>query len=465
MSSFGIKYKNRVNVLQEQDGGIMRKVKLVAVIVIFITVVALMSCVSAVNDSILQGFELSSSQMRNRNHIEQVKAFGAGSTAYINKDGSKTIYLNAGLIEYSQNVITEKMQGYYTSDGTHVKKNFSKEEVQIKSQENPGNYINIFWEEEKEPLLVKHVNSFGQKMDSVCYKNMFGENSDVYFYSTVYGVNSEIVIPNREAVGKYTFNISVPDIFPQMSLDYILLKNLYEEDVNLSMLYMPMVVDSNGKWSNSNKIELINKDMKDGTYIVQFSLDEEFVNSEDTEYPIVMNQSFYLDHYSEPDNSVFSQTTDEDKHYLTPYMMLGDDTAKGEGYALIRFESLEEMKIDPESIVSAKYYVRNLYDLPKKSVVGLYAVTSDWCSINTTWRSMPSYDEKRVAHVLIEEKGDYCFDITDLVKQMFASTGNEVAKYSVRNGFFIKSETSGVNMLFASGDNGLFTPCLELIIR
>ena len=145
-------------------------------------------------------------------------------------------------------------------------------------------------------------------------------------------------------------------------------------------------------------------------------------------------------------------------------MLLGDSTIKGEGWTFIRYETLNNLPLDPEKIVSAKYFFHNLFDLQKEAKISAYAVTADWCSINTRWFNRPPFDEKPLSEVIIQKAGDYKLDVTALMKEMITNKNRKNAIYSVQNSFLIKSETQDINIIFASGDNGLFSPLLEIVL-
>ena len=97
--------------------------------------------------------------------------------------------------------------------------------------------------------------------------------------------------------------------------------------------------------------------------------------------------------------------------------------------------------------------------------MGAYPVTADWCSINTRWFNRPPNDDKPVGTTVVKKRGDYEIDVTALLKEMIANKGRETAKYSVQNSFLIRCDTPGGNLLLASGDNGLFSPCLEILLE
>lgn len=145
-------------------------------------------------------------------------------------------------------------------------------------------------------------------------------------------------------------------------------------------------------------------------------------------------------------------------------MLLGDKTLKGEGWTYIRYETLNNLSIDTDKVVSAKYVFCNLFDLPKEVKIGAYAVSADWCSINTRWFNRPPFDERPLSQVTVNDKGDYSIDITPLFKEMIKNKGVKDSKYSVNNSFLIKCDTPDSNIVFSSGDNGLFSPFLEVVI-
>lgn len=225
-----------------------------------------------------------------------------------------------------------------------------------------------------------------------------------------------------------------------------------------------VVIDDIGKWCYSNTVRLIEKDSSTNTYTVEYTIDQKFLQDKSTKYPVVLNQSIHLYKPKQPDTSAYENTDEQAGHYLSPYMLLGDKTIKGEGWTFVRYETLNSLNIPADKIVSAKYVFHNLFDLEKEAKIGAYAVTADWCSINTRWFNRPPFDEKPISEVLIKDRGDYELDITALMKEMIANKERENAKYSVQNSFLIRSDSIDSNMIFASGDNGLFSPVLEIVL-
>ena len=197
---------------------------------------------------------------------------------------------------------------------------------------------------------------------------------------------------------------------------------------------------------------------------MEYGVDEEFLNDKKTKFPVTLNQSIHLYKPKQPDTSAYENTGDEASHYLSPYILLGDDTLKGEGWTYIRYETLNNLHIDPDKIVSAKYIFHNLFDLEKETKISAYAVTADWCSINTRWFNRPPFDEKPISEVIVKKSGDYQLDITPLFTEMIRNKDVEGATYSVQNSFMIRSDTEDSNVIISSGDNGLYSPLLEIVL-
>jgi len=144
--------------------------------------------------------------------------------------------------------------------------------------------------------------------------------------------------------------------------------------------------------------------------------------------------------------------------------LLGDSTQKGEGCVYVRYETLDKLDIDADKIISAKWVFRNISDLKNEVKISAYAVTEDWCSINTRWFNQPLHDETPLDIAKLSKCGDYEIDITPLLKEMIKNRGEENPKYSVRKSFMVKCYTSDSRVLLSSSNSGLFSPLLEITL-
>lgn len=387
--------------------------------------------------------------------------------AYSKNDSTTEIYLYSAPVEESLNEISETEEGYEV-DGSYFRKVFPKDVSQEQPIQigNSNNYMKVYFSANNIPQAQKQTNIlFEVQRESVVYSDAFGKGIDYVCYPTSFGYNSEIVIPKRTDNNTFTIKIQLPNLVPDTgSPDYILFKTALSKGEVKSILYTPLIYDANGNWSYANSVKLTEKDSETNTYTVEYKIDEEFANSKDTKYPLHINQSLHLYKSKQPDTSAYENTGDEAGHYLSPYMLLGDKTLKGEGWTFVRYETLNSLNINPDKIISAKYVFHNLFDTDREVKIGAYAVTADWCSINTRWFNRPPFDEKPISEVIIDKSGDYELDITSLFKEMIKNKGKENPKYSVQNSFMIRSDTENSNIIFPSGDNGLYSPLLKIVL-
>lgn len=349
------------------------------------------------------------------------------------------------------------INGRYTSINLPQSLN-NESSISCKTGEN---IIKVFPSDDKEYIgeLIEYNNIFNKKDQAIVYSDMFGKDVDFFCMPTSFGINSEIVLKNKPETNIFSIKISLPKTYNYIiSPDYISFKD--NENVK-SLVYTPIAIDKKGTWEYNNQIKITEENADNGTYIIQYEINSEFLKN--ASYPVILNQSIYNYKSKQPDTSVYENVDSNDEHYLSPYIILGDNTYKGEGWAYIRYETLADLNIDSENIISAKYIFRNLFDLQEEAIIGLYPVTVDWCSINTRWDSRPLNNENPIDFIKIKKAGDYEVDITEYLKEMIKNK-NKNEPYSIENGFLIKSESKDSKIILASGDNGLFSPCLEIIL-
>lgn len=436
---------------------------------VIVIIVILLNNNAKILDNVTKAYVLNANEMKERGHTTLINSKYNNVLQYNNLDGTRTIYVFSAPIEYINNEIVE-INNDYMNTGTHTTKVFPKviNNVNGITVSSSSTKIVILPNDDikSEAKIALRKNVFKQEINSINYHDFFQNNYNYYCYLTSFGINSEIIIPNNK--GENTFKIKIQlfdNLIPDTkSPDYIIFRSPLDSDEVKAILYTPLIVDNNGKWCYENSVKLISKDNNTNIYTIEYMINEKFFNSPNTKYPITSNQSIHLYIPKQPDTSVYSQTEDEASHYLSPYLLLGDSTIKGEGWAYIRYETLKHLNINEEKIISAKYNFTNLFNLDSELKIGVHAATADWCSINTRWYNRPPFDENIIDEVIIKNAGDYYLDITPLLKEMIKNIKDKDAIYSIQNSFFIKSKTKKTNVILPSGDSGLFSPFLEIII-
>ena len=379
---------------------------------------------------------------------------------------SQIIRLYAGPVK-PQIPLGDSQDGSYSVSSTRVRIEIPRQfspEAPIRMADSNGFLELLPLEGTAAGQAHSQANCFGQQRESVWFESLLGEGIRYSITPLEWGVNTEILLPDKE--GKHTFQmkLNVPSGWEadERSKEVLVFRDRQDISRVQGMVYAPLAVDANGRWNGQTGVELAESDPENGVYTIEYTVSEEFLQDPKTRYPVTLHQSAGLYVSKQADTCVHEKG---ETSYLSPCLTLGDAGGMGDSKALIRFDSLQELDLDPDSIQSAKYIVRNLFDLPQKVKLSAYAVTENWSSPNANWDNCPAYDQAPVGEVLIQGKGEYALDITTLVREMVKNKRFENTKYAVSKGFLLHCETPGANVLLASGDNGLYSPCLELEIK
>ena len=225
-----------------------------------------------------------------------------------------------------------------------------------------------------------------------------------------------------------------------------------------------MAADKSGQWRFANAVRLAAEDSDKGEYTVEYTIDEDFLADDATTYPVSVTHSINLYKPKQPDSTAYENTGETAGHYLSPYFLTGDTTTKGEGWTYVRYETLNSLPIAADKIISARYIFYNLFDAPKEVLIGAYAVTGEWGSLSIRWSNRPSNDKTPVSQTPVQKAGEYSLDITTLFQEMLKNKNNKNTKYSVSKSFMFKSDTAGSGLIFPSGDGGLYSPYLEIVL-
>lgn len=385
-------------------------------------------------------------------------------STYLNENGTKTIYISTAPMEQEEVFMRQEGNEYFRKgDFIEVR---MPERLGGDSKIKIGQGMYISTEENKvcKAKAEDKCNIFGQKKACIVYEDSLGKQIDLNCYPTSFGINTEIVIPAY--TGRNVFQIKAEQR-PAENLyviadspDYTVLRT--DQEVKY-IVYTPLAVDAENKWCYRNRIEMA-ENKSNGTYTVSYVINEAFLKDPGTKYPVTLNQSIYAYVPKQSDTAMYSGTGDTGTHHLSPYMLLGDRTSKGEGWGFVRYEALYDFDIPAEKILSAEYFFHNLFDSGKELKLGVFAIVNDWCSVNTRWRTKPGYDKVPVKTARVKERGVYSIDITRLFVEMMKNKRVYEPPYSLRNSFFLRSLTKESNMLLAAGDSGIFSPYLRIVV-
>ena len=399
-------------------------------------------------------------QIQEHDLVEKQICLDEHTQIYKDNKGLTHYYIYASPLEKSNCKLQDSVDGYIY-DGNFVSNCFPKE----LSKNNNINIVKdtqsiaIFPVDDRiySSTFKTNKNVFGLKRECIEYKDFFGKNTEMICYACPFGINFEIVLNKKLQSNKFNLKIRIPDVVPDTSsLDYITMNTLYGK--TKLKINTPLLVYKKG-WNYENSVKLIDKE--NDIYTIEYSINEELFEN-DNLYPMVLNQSIYVHTDKQPDTSVYKKFNDK-KFYLSPYMVF--ENIRGKNNTYIRFDNLSGLDIDYKTVVSAKYILRNLFKTNDTINMGVYAVKEEWCSINSNWDNKANYDGQALDIQKINKAGDYGFDITKHFKKMLKNGKDNKKNHTLNKGFMLKVNSKSEKILLASGDNGIFSPYLEIVTR
>lgn len=135
---------------------------------------------------------------------------------------------------------------------------------------------------------------------------------------------------------------------------YILFKNGSE---NKNIIYGPLAQYTvNGQSQMDMTTQMTASKGKEGI-IVSLTIDENILNSIDSNFSVHLDPSFEVYLNKMPDSTAYSKH--DVNNYLANYAVIGNHPEFGEGWHYLRFRLNWFMMQPPKNLLSAKYVVKN----------------------------------------------------------------------------------------------------------
>lgn len=384
--------------------------------------------------------KFSKAEMEERGH-KQILYANKNQIAYLNNDGTKTIYL------YSSNIFDED---------DNPKSDLMREHnirTDFTSKDDESVAVSVCLADKRIFSLFGLLHGRGEETE---VENCYGEtvtatmHGNGWVYQTQYGLNFESnITANEEKV--YNYQMQIDSCYADVSCpEYILFRQKVTKSV-VAIVYAPIIVtDSSELLIGTIKIKEQNEDT--GEYIIESRICNE------NEYDSTVCQSYSVYVSKQPDSSVYS-ITPEVNRYLSQYIWMGGGEQKTE--TCIRFETLEELSEKGENIESAQYYIHTISGNARQLVIE--PLVDDWCSFMVDWNSKPRSDSSISKKGKLLDNDDVVFDVTSIIREWLQRDPNSV--YSIRKGVMLKNAGKNNNVLLASNDNGLYGTVLVLKVK
>lgn len=384
-------------------------------------------------------------------------------------------YLKNGTFEEIDNTLLEENEEYVNKANSykvHFTKNLKKYLMKI---ERENYYIEVSLSTQNKFKLKKEVNK-EKSISNIVYQNIF-KGVNIRYSLLPNHVKEYITLNNKE--------------FDTNNLVFVLKTNLKlveNEDRSINVvegtniiftLNSPYMTDKNGIVNDNVFYKF---DYKDNQYILKLVVDQEWLKSETTKYPVNIDPT--ITNYGESNNVydtyIFPNDSSVDRNNRE-YLKVGVENTNGFNTinrALIKFE-LPTIGTGSQ-IIEANLNLRGYPDFTHSyttDFVNVYRITTDWNETDANWNSMNNKYDSRVEGTFesnriyyIDSDGNISLstcgcDITNIVKKWYSDYPNYGIMLKLNNEVY---KTDVIPMFFSKNNSisgGNPKPLLSIVYR
>ena len=402
------------------------------------------------------------------NHEEQIHDYDSPYTiCYRNKNNTYSMYVFSSPIQYNSGtgyeiidntvVKTEKEGFAYENRSNEIKTYFPLSLSEYFVVEQGTTYIKFKpnWNVEgfTEAQESIFTNMYGDKVYAVIYKR---DDMEAAFYPTKAGIKAEIVLRELPQVNTFDFIVkSSNKSYENNQNGYIVFKSVNE---NKSVIYGPLVQYTHKEKQQMDATAKIGIDRERGNTNVLLTIDEDILDNISEAHPVRFDLAFDLYLNKLPDSTVYSKH--DINNYLANYAVIGNHPVFGVGWHYLRFRLNHFMTQPPKNLLSAKYSVKKLYSNSDKIELLLSQPTDQWSSTGLKWESKVEINDMEYNYDYAFSVDNWCeMDITAFIKECFS---DQSLLCESRGIVLSMQKEAPCYMVFATSDNALYTPYIEL---
>lgn len=424
---------------------------------------------------------ISRSDFQKRKHVSILSEYIAdNSIGYLNRDGSKTIYIYAIPIHYFnsnsnqwvpidtriRNVSDKAMResGYiYTIADSDIKSFYPRmisSEQGILLQHDFEYSFGVRPSKTIGAEYVKKENFIGDEKNMVSYSGVFGDGTQFNLSPSLLGTNCEIHFSEKPKDSYIEFWISVPKnvyLRKEPGGYAVMTQNIADENGRISeqivgIIQSPIQKNQNKTYSYRGSLDIEKED--NGQYTLKVNLDMASASRDMTIY-----LSFEMRKEKQSDNTIYSQIPNLKNAYLCNYALVGNNQEKGIGRMMIRYFFTHKVKLGSFRIQNASYKIYAFPNAPDKLL--LSPIMEEWCSMLGNWNSHYAIGEA-VSEIEISAPGEIQFGITEEVRKWYADPLRITEQYGLM--LQSNSEMEGRYSIILTGDNALYNNHVEMTI-
>lgn len=377
------------------------------------------------------------------------------SYVFQNRDGSRTLYIMDEPVKFvnAEGSIVEKD---LTLSATNNGYKTAQNDVSLNIPNDPASGINLGWSGKNITLIPQDgtIKGVSQITDNtITYPDYFGEGMSLKYTPTLSGVKEDIVLSAYSGINsfKFTLNTAGLNLYQDEGRFYLADNKLSKDRIELGDI---VSFDAHGRFS----IGTMTADtiVAGQSYQLTITVDEAFLTSETTTYPVSIDPTLTVNYDTYGDNavedvSVYSGKPTTNGNWTYLHCGYYDDTYKV-ARTLFRLPGLTRSSVysSPNSftITSAEFHIREATGTAGISVkLNANNGSATWTESGATWNNSGMVIGTQYATASAAYEQECTYNITNLVKAWQKGTLDPAA------GFILQSsnETS-VDKAFYSAE-------------
>lgn len=324
---------------------------------------------------------------------ENVAYLFSEPVSFIDDEGN-LVYKDTNIKAVTDSAILNR--GYsYENGNNDYKAYFSKDSSKgLLLVEKNGEEIRIIPNGTTSVGTVKQIESDMELVDSFEYAGVYGTDTVLRFLPQLNGCKEEIVLSSYQGVSDFSFSLYTEEgtIAAINSKGEVEIINSESKEI-ITTFVAPFANDSSGGLDVTSEhytdctYEL--ETISEGKYTLTISVPEEYLESESTVYPVIIDPTT-SNISMELDTAVYSSRSDSPQG-ANPSACFGKTGTSeyGKGRALYYFPLPSDIK-KYAKISSAKLWLREVTGRDTTMYVRPYFVTESWNN-STTWNTQPAY--------------------------------------------------------------------------
>lgn len=292
----------------------------------------------------------------------------------------------------------------------------------------------LTWEPAEDPselsgdaafLAVPNAISRGTYEDAFAY-------TDLQYVISPEGIKENIILKDKKAAHAWKLNLNTGDLQAVQKDDQTI--ELYGEgEAPVMIIAAPMMMDAEEKINTAVTMEL---EEKEEGVTLNITADPEFLQSEETAYPVTVDPYFYL--VSKKDvaisdtflSSAMPSTNMRINGVASGSLMVGRESSMyGKTRSLLKMDTLPKLPagsvITGADLILFNYYS---YSAGKSMTVDIRRATANWSAKTATWNNSSSIYENEVQDYYVVPENEWpnnqydTWEITRLVKGWYEGT-------------------------------------------